>query len=168
VETEPLVGFFANTIVLRVDLAGNPSFRELVRRVRETALGAYAHQDLPFEKIVEVVRPVRDPGRNPIFQANFRLSAASPSLELEGITAEPVAIDPGISRFDLALDLAVSPAGLVGYLEYDTALFSTATAARLTEQFLDIAAAVGDQPDRPIAELAPVRRIVDRRRGSPG
>jgi amino acid adenylation domain-containing protein len=167
-ETENLIGFFANTLALRVDLSGRPSFRDLVRRVREVALGAYAHQDLPFEKLVEVLRPPRDPSRNPIFQVNFRLGTDPPVLELEGISAEPVPVDPGISRFDLALDVTDGPAGLGGYLEYDTALFDADTAALLADDFQRLLRAVGEEPNRPILEHDCVRRIRNRRAGSPG
>ncbi len=163
VETEHLIGFFANTLVLRVDLSGEPSFRELLRRVRETALGAYAHQELPFEKLVEVLQPPRDPSRNPIFQVNFRLSAEAPVLELEGIVSEPVHVDPGISRFDLALDLTDGPGGLSGYLEYDTALFTAQSISRIVGELLELMRALGREPDRSILELPSVRRIAGRR-----
>jgi hypothetical protein len=168
VETENLIGFFANTLVVRVDLSGGPSFRKLVRRVRQSALGAYSHQDLPFEKLVEVVRPPRDPSRNPIFQVNFRLSTEPRVLELDGINTEPVPVDPGISRFDLALDLVAGPAGLTGYLEYDTALFTAETASRMTDEFQELLRAVGQDPDRPIVDHDCARRMVERREGESG
>ena len=164
VETENLIGFFANTLVLRVDLSGGPSYREVVRRVKESALGAYANQDLPFEKIVEVVRPPRDPSRNPIFQVNFRLSSDAPVLGLTGIEAQPAPIDPGISRFDLALDLMAGEDGLSGYLEYDTALFEAATASRIAAEFAELLAAVGREPDRPLFEHECVRRLAEWRK----
>jgi amino acid adenylation domain-containing protein len=158
VEIEHLIGFFANTLVLRDDLSGAPTFRQLIARVRDTALEAYGHQDLPFEKVVEAARPPRDPSRNPVFQVNFRLGAQAPGLDLEGVEAEALAVDPGISRFDLAIDLTATDDGLRGHLEYDTALFSPATAARLVDLFLDILRAVAQSPDVPIDQLAPVRR----------
>jgi amino acid adenylation domain-containing protein len=167
VESEPLIGFFANTLVLRTDISGQPSYRELLRRVRAAALEAYAHQDLPFEKLVEVVRPPRDPSRNPIFQVNFRVGAAPPELQLQGIATEPLALDPGISRFDLALDLVAGRDGLSGYLEYDSVLFSAASAARMAQALLDIMRAVAHEPDRPVFELAAVRQIVARHAGAP-
>ncbi len=167
IETENLIGFFANTLALRVNLSGRPSFRDLVGRVREVALGAYANQDLPFEKLVEVLRPPRDPSRNPIFQVNFRLGTDPPVLALNGISAEPVPVDPGISRFDLALDVTDGPAGLAGYLEYDTALFDADTAALLEDDFQRLLRAVGEEPDRPIAEHDCVQRMRKQRAGSP-
>ncbi len=163
VETENLIGFFANTLVLRVGLAEGPSFREVVRRVKESALGAYANQDLPFEKLVEVVRPPRDPSRNPIFQANFRLSTDPPVLELDGLRTKAAPLDPGISRFDLALDVTAGPEGMSGYLEYDTALFTAETAARIADDFEELMCAVGREPDRPITDHECVRLMVERR-----
>jgi non-ribosomal peptide synthetase component F len=168
VETEPLIGFFSNTIVLRADLSGNPSFREIVRRVRESAIGAYAHQDLPFEKIVEVLRPARDPSRNPIFQVNFRLGAAPERLELEGMDIEPVSVDPGISRFDLAIDLVATFEGLTGYLEYDTALFTPQSAARMSDELFEILRAAGRDPDLPMIEYACVRSHLERSQKASG
>jgi non-ribosomal peptide synthetase component F len=126
--------------------------------MRETALRAYAHQDVPFEKIVEVVRPVRDPSRNPVFQANFRVGNAPPELSLPGIEAQALAVDAGISRFDLAIDLTHYSDGLRGHLEYDTGLFSEQTADRLAQTFLALVAAVAQHPDTSVLELEPVRR----------
>ena len=163
VETENLIGFFANTLALRADLSGEPSFREVVRRVKESALGAYANQDLPFEKLVEIVAPPRDPSRNPVFQANFRLSTEPPVLQLDGIRTEAAPVDPGISRFDLALDVVAGADGMTGYLEYDTALFTAETASRMTDDFAELLGAVGREPDRPIVALDCVRRMVERR-----
>jgi len=158
-ELEPIIGFFANTLVYRTDLAGQPSFRALLGRVRETALGALAHQDLPFEKTVEAVNPPRDPSRNPLVQVNLRVEGREPEIRLHGLRCEPLALDPGIARFDLAIELAVTGDGLEGYLEYDSALFDRATAVTFARDFVEILEAVSASPDRPLAELAPVRRI---------
>jgi hypothetical protein len=158
IELERLIGFFANTLVLRTDVSGDPTFRELVRRVRDSALGAYEH-DLPFEKLVEVVRPPRDPSRNPIFQVNVRVGARQPELELVGVQVERLPIDPGISRFDLALDLVATDDGLEGHLEYDTALFGETTAARWAQAFLRLLEAVTEEPDRRLGELQVLREL---------
>jgi Condensation domain len=158
-ELESIVGFFANTLVYRTDLSGQPSFRTLLGRVRETALGALAHQDLPFETIVQTVNPPRDPSRNPLVQVNLRVEGREPELRLAGVRSAPLVLDPGIARFDLAIELGVTDDGLEGYLEYDSALFDRATAVTFARDFLDILTAVIASPDRPLAELEPVRQI---------
>jgi Condensation domain len=162
-ELERIVGCFANTLVYRTSLADGPSFRQLVGRVRETALGVYAHQELPFEKIVEAVAPPRDPSRNPLVQVNMRLEGDEPQLRLGGTSCEPIALDPGIARFDLAIELAPDGDGYAGYLEYDTALFQASTAEAFASDFLAISEAMVASPDQPIAELSSVIEIRGRR-----
>ncbi len=154
IELQPLIGFFTNTLALRTRLDGNPSFREVMRRARETALGAYAHQDLPFEKVVEALRPKRDPSFNPLFQVNFRAQETQrPALRLAGIQAEPIPVDIGFSRFDLALEVELREHELAGYLEYDRDLFDTGTIAGLVEDLGALLAGVGADPDAPILAL---------------
>jgi non-ribosomal peptide synthetase component F len=124
-EFEQLIGFFANTIVVRVRLAGNPPFVTLVERVRESALGAYDHQHVPFEQIVEAVRPQRDPGVNPLFQVNFRVRVGEPpQLELSGATTRR-----------LPVELQLADDGLVAELIYNTDLFDEATIVGLSADF---------------------------------
>ncbi len=112
-EIEGLIGFFVNTLVMRTDLSGNPTFRELSRRVREVCLGAYAHQDLPFERLVEELHLERNLGRNPLFQVMFVLQNASlQTIGLPGLTLSPVEIDSGTAHFDLTLHIADTEQGL--------------------------------------------------------
>ncbi len=162
-ELERVIGFFANTLVYRTDLSGSPSFRELVGRVRDTAIGVYAHQDLPFEKVVEALKPPRDPSRNPLVQVNMRVEGREPELQLRGLRATPLVIDPGIARFDLAIELGATDDGYAGYLEYDAALFDSDTAAAFARDFTSLLEAAVDSPDRPLATLAPVRQILQLR-----
>ena len=132
VETEGLIGFFVNTLVLRTDLSGNPSFRELLDRVREVALGAYSHQDLPFEKLLETLQPPRDLSRTPLFQVLFVLqNTPRQPPELLGLSVEPLEIAPETANFDVWLNLSETPEGLRGWLEYSTDLFDAATIARM-------------------------------------
>jgi hypothetical protein len=151
VELEGLIGFFSNTLVLRTRLGGNPTFRQVIAGARETALGAYAHQDLPFEKVVEAVRPARDPSVNPLFQVNFRVqSDPAPALRLGGTSITPVDIDLGFSRFDLALELQVQPDALRGYFEYNVAIFDLEPIQRLTDEFANLLGQLVAQPDTPV------------------
>ncbi len=156
-ELEPVVGLFANTLVYRTSLAGEPSFRELVGRVRETALGVYAHQELPFEKIVEAAKPQRDASRNPLVQVNLRVEGREPVLSLRDLEVVPIPLDPGIARFELAIELGETDDGYDGYLEYDTALFDADTAAGYARDFIAILDQATQQPDTPLAELPAVR-----------
>src|SRR4029077_19017507 len=112
-ELEGLIGFFVNTLVLRTDVSGNPAFRELLARVRENALGAYTHQDLPFEKLVEELAPERDMSRNPLFQVMFVLqNAPGAPLVLEGLEVSRLSLEGHSAKFDLTLTLRETVAGL--------------------------------------------------------
>lgn len=124
VETEGLIGFFVNALVLRTDLSGNPSFRELLRRVRQVCLGAYSHQDLPFDRLVEELHLKRDLSRNPLFQVMFvLLNAPLRPLELPGLTLGPVEGDNETVYFDLTLQILDTEQGLTAAFVYNTDLF---------------------------------------------
>ncbi len=158
-EIEGLIGFFVNTLVLRTNLGGNLTFRELLSRVREMALGAYAHQDLPFEKLVQVLQPERRPSYNPLFQVAFALQTAPlGTLALPGLTTDLQLLDNGTAKFDLTLELWEKPEGLCGQWEYSTDLFDAATIVRMAGHYqtlLESTAATpeGGSPDRRLAEL---------------
>jgi hypothetical protein len=154
VELEPLIGFFSNTLVLRTRLNGNPTFRALIARVREAALEAYVHQDLPFEKVVDAVRPTRDPSSNPLFQVNFRVQTGEAGgLSLDGLDVAPVELDVGFSRFDLALELQLGSEGIGGYIEYNLDLFEPRTIARLAAELETLLTEALADPDLPILSL---------------
>jgi hypothetical protein len=160
VDLEPLIGFFSNTLVLRNRLAGNPTFVELLKRVRETTSGAIAHQELPFEKLVEILNVRRDPGFNPLFQVNFRAQAQPREpLQLPGLeTIETIPVDIGFSRFDLALELQVEDGELGGYFEYDEELFDAATIDGLASDFEELVRRVVANPETPLLALIPRTR----------
>ncbi len=154
IETEPMIGFFVNLLVLRGDLAGGPSFRELLRRVRTAALDAYAHQDVPFERLVEELSPPRDPSRTPLFQVSLALLNVPPaSLAMPGLTTELVDTDAGVSRFDLTLLLRDTAEGFVGPLEYAVDLFDAATAERLLGHYETLLTLALANPDQRVSEL---------------
>ena len=116
-EIESLIGFFVNTLVMRSDLSGNPPFRELLARVREVALGAYAHQDLPFEKLVEELQPERTLSHSPLFQVMFVLqNAPSRDLEVLGLSLDFMPIESRTAKFDLLLSMSENACGLKGIL----------------------------------------------------
>ena len=153
-EVEGLIGFFVNTLVLRTNLSGNPSFRELLGRVREVALDAYAHQDLPFEKLVHELQPERDMGRNPLFQVNFQLFSDMGNVEDAGpLDGENLEIEKGTANFDLALDLWEYPDGLWGTVEYSTDLFNEETIGRMVEHFRILLEGIVMDPDQHLFEL---------------
>jgi amino acid adenylation domain-containing protein len=135
-ELEGMVGFFVNMLVLRARLDANPSFRELLRQGREFALGAYAHQDVPFERLVEELRPPRDRSRSPLFQVGFAYQqAGGPALSLAGLTTRPLETERTTSKFELTLELVESAQGLQGLIEYNADLFDASTVARLARHF---------------------------------
>jgi amino acid adenylation domain-containing protein len=151
---EGLIGFFVNTLVLRTDLSGNPSFRALVGRVRAMTMDAYAHQELPFEKLVEELRPERDLSRHPLFQVLFELHA-TPTLHLQppGLEIQPIEIERTAAQFDLTLSMADRAEGLSGYVEYNTQLFERATIERLLGHFQMMLMSVVADPDQRVAAL---------------
>jgi amino acid adenylation domain-containing protein len=154
VETEKLIGFFVNTLVLRSDLSGNPSFRELLRRVREVALDAYAHQDVPFEKLVEELQPKRDPGRTPLFQVLFNLENVPPSaVKTHNLDIEEIELDSGTARFDLSMELVEKHGGLSCFLQYNSDLFDATTIARMAGHFRTLLEGIATDPDRHLGDL---------------
>ncbi|HEX6287675.1 MAG TPA: amino acid adenylation domain-containing protein, partial [Herpetosiphonaceae bacterium] len=153
-ELEGLIGFFANTLVLRTDLAGQPTFAEVVARVRTMTLDAFAHQDLPFEKLVEDLQPERDPSRTPLFQVMFALqNAPRADVELPHLRLEPVATITQTAKFDLSLSLVETPAGIRGQIEYRADLFVALTIARMAAHFQTLLAAIVGDPSRSIDRL---------------
>jgi len=159
-ETDAIIGMFINTLVLRTKISGDLTFREVMVRVRETTLGAIAHQDLPFEKIVEAVCPPRDLSRNALFQVNFRVqNNAAAQLQLPGLATESLdLVDNDSAKFDLALELPSSPESR-GYFEYSTDLFAEDTIARMAGDFYALLPALMAQPDVKLRKLDVVRRI---------
>ncbi len=153
-ETENLIGFFINTLVLRTDLSGDPTFRELLGRVKELTFGAYEHQDVPFEKLVEELQPERSLSRNPLFQVMFTLlNAPGQSLELPGLTLRPLPADSGTSQFDVALAMYDGEEGLRGAFGYITDLFDAATVARMVRHFHTLLESIVANPDQHLSAL---------------
>ncbi|MCP4654050.1 MAG: amino acid adenylation domain-containing protein [bacterium] len=161
-EIENLIGFFVNTLVLRQDLGREPSFDELLARVRQTALAAYAHQEVPFEQLVEELQPQRDRGRAPLFQVMFALQTApAEEAAIAGLTLSRTAPEVTAAKFDLTLDLTPRPAGLVGWIEYAPALYDASTVARLGRHFETLLASIVARPAEKISTLdllAPAER----------
>jgi amino acid adenylation domain-containing protein len=167
-EIEGLIGFFVNSLVLRTDLSGNPTFRELLSRVREVTLGAYSHQDLPFEKLVEELHPDRNLSQHPLFQVVFSLQNAPMSaLELPGLVPSFINVDFKKTRFDLELHLWKCSddfrslwganweysEGLRGVIVYNTNLFDKATISRMLEHFKTLLSSIMQNPEQRIANL---------------
>ncbi|MFJ6000412.1 amino acid adenylation domain-containing protein [Streptomyces sp. NPDC092370] len=153
---DEVVGFFANTLVLRTDTSGDPGFRELVARVRETDLAAYAHQDIPFERLVELLNPARSMARHPLFQVMLSHQARPPmDLALGEVAVRQEPVDMGTAKFDLAFEI-VEEHGRDGMrlgVEYSTDLFDHDTVANMATRFLRVLEAVTEDPDRPVGSL---------------
>ena len=153
-ELEQLIGFFVNTLVLRTDLSGEPSFQALLGRVKETALGAYAHQDLPFEKLVEELKPPRDLSRQPLFQVMFALqNAPTDELRLPGLQLSHLEVERKTTKFDLSLYLCETQRGLRGTIEYAAALFERTTIERLIIHFERLLERIVAAPDNSLPQL---------------
>jgi amino acid adenylation domain-containing protein len=152
-ELEPLIGFFVNSVALRTDLSGNPTFTELLKRVREVALSAYANQDLPFEKLVQDLQPKRDLSRSPFFQVMFQARHYSEVLRLPGIRAERFEFDTGIAKFDLALDILDKPEGMSCVFRYNIDLFDETTIRRMSEHFTTLLEGIAQNPEERVSTL---------------
>ena len=154
-EIEGLIGFFVNTLVLRTDLSGNPKFRELLGRVRGTALGAYVHQDMPFERLVEELQPERDASRTPLFQLMFVLqNTPGDTLDLPGVAVSRFRFDGRTtSEFDLILEMIDSPEGLKATLKYNSDLFDAITISRLAGHLRTLLEGVVADPDQRLSDL---------------
>jgi amino acid adenylation domain-containing protein/thioester reductase-like protein len=153
-EIEGLIGFFVNLLPLRTNLSGRPSFRELLQRVRDVALGAVAHQDIPFEKLVEKLQLERSLSHAPVFQVGFALqNVPLPALEYPGLRLTPFEFESGTAKLDLTLQLSEGPAGLSGRVDYSTELFDAATIARMTEHFQTLLEGIVANPSQRLSAL---------------
>jgi len=153
-ELEGMIGFFVNTLVMRGDLSGNPTFAELLQETRDRAIDAYAHQDLPFEKLVEELNPVRDARRNPLFQVMFTLQTAREyALRLRGLDITRIPLYSGTSKFDLTLHVADAQGRLECGFEYCTDLFDASTIARMGRHFVGLLEGIVDNPQTRIGDL---------------
>ncbi|ASS75353.1 hypothetical protein CIG75_10355 [Tumebacillus algifaecis] len=154
-ETEGLIGCFVNTLVMRTDLANDPSFAETIGRVREVALGAYAHQDVPFERLVEEFHPERDRSRSPIFQVMFSLQNTPASdVHLSDLTLSVLPAEERSAKFDLTLAMTQLPSGLAGSIEYSTDLFDRATISRMIAHFENLLRSAAHDAGQRLSELS--------------
>jgi amino acid adenylation domain-containing protein len=150
-ELEGMIGYFLNTLVVRTDLSGNPTFKELLARVREVTIGAYTHQELPFQKLVEEIQPERNLSYNPLFQVVFVLEP--PLAEMDGWRISQLDIDTGTAKFDLNLELDERPSGIIGRIEYNTDLFEASTISRTIGHFQTLLEGIVSNPEQKISEL---------------
>jgi amino acid adenylation domain-containing protein/non-ribosomal peptide synthase protein (TIGR01720 family) len=163
-EMEQLIGFFSNTLVLRAELNGNPTFHEVLERVRTDALASYAYQDLPFEHLVETLQPERDLSRMPLVQVMFVFdNAPIPTLELPHVTIQPLVAESGTSKFDLTLAITEDNEGLELAVEYSTDLFEAETIRYMLDHYQIILRAALANPDVHVAEM-PLLSEVERQR----
>ncbi|MGE0472115.1 MAG: amino acid adenylation domain-containing protein [Nitrospirales bacterium] len=154
-ELEGLIGFFVNTLVFRMQIIGQPTFREILHQVRETCLDAYAHQDLPFEKLVEALQPVRDPSRHPLFQVMFQLfTKSNAALEIPGITITKENFFLETAKFDLNCALQENTSALMGTLEFNSDLFASATIQRMIEHYRQLLEGLVTNPNRPVNTIS--------------
>jgi len=153
-ELENIIGLFVNTLVLRTSLSRDPSFRELLQRVKTTALEAYSHQEMPFEKLVEELNPQRNLSINPVFQVMLQLqNAPMPPAHIAGTAITPIQIDTGFSQVDLSLTLWEEQGILKGSFEYNTDLFAPSTVQRFTTHFLTLLEGILEEVEKPIDSL---------------
>ncbi|KAB8315453.1 amino acid adenylation domain-containing protein [Tolypothrix campylonemoides VB511288] len=154
-ELEGMLGLFVNTLVLRNNLSGNPSFREFLHRVREVTLDAYAHQDLPFEMLVEELQPERDLSRNPLYEIMFVLQNSPVSVQsVSGLTLRTLEFDSGTAQLDIFLSMSESPEGLTGCLEYNTDIFDSTTITQFINNFQNLLENIVANPEQRICELS--------------
>ncbi|PTL74997.1 non-ribosomal peptide synthetase [Vitiosangium sp. GDMCC 1.1324] len=163
-EVEGLIGFFVNMLVMRAKVRGEEPFRELLRQVKEMALGAFAHQEVPFEKLVEELKPARDTRRTPLFQVVFVLqNAPLGELSLPGLTLQPLGVEGRTAKYELTLSLTETPGGLEGGVEYNTDLFDAETVDRMMAHYVRLLEGAIANPEQPVAVL-PLLTGEERRR----
>ncbi|MFE2071242.1 condensation domain-containing protein, partial [Streptomyces sp. NPDC059467] len=167
---DDMVGFFVNTLVLRTDLSGDPTFREVVERVREADLAAFTHEDVPFERLVEILNPARSMARHPLFQVMLAFqNNVRPELDLPGVRADVEPVQGAVAKFDLSFSLTEThgvdgkPAGLEGQLDYRTDLFAETTVRSLADRLLRVLNAAVAEPGRSVREID-VLGVEERRR----
>ncbi|GHO60113.1 hypothetical protein KSB_85880 [Ktedonobacter robiniae] len=155
-ELEHIIGLFVNTLVLRTDLSGNPSFVDLLARVREVALGAYTYQDIPFEQLVEALQPTRDMSRSPLFQVMFTTQQVRPTTSgtVETVAVQSLKVEQQTARFDLTLSVTMSPQGLYCSVEYSTDLFKAQTISTLLQHWQTLLEAIVRTPRARLADLS--------------
>jgi non-ribosomal peptide synthetase component F len=152
--TESLIGFFVNTLVMRLSLPPEITFKALLKHVQEVALGAYAHQDLPFEMLVKELQPERHPGCHPLVQTVLTLqNAPIKTLELVGLTLDSVGIESGTSKFDIVINVWQTGQGLTGSIEYNSDLFDRSTITHMADHLERLLKSAMDDPDVPIDSL---------------
>ena len=154
VELEELIGCFLNTLVLRTHMPANLRFRELLQRVRETTLQAYAHQELPFEKLIEALKPERNPSYMPLYQVLLDvINTPSQAVEVPNLTLSPMTSDTGTAKLELVMDVWDSDNGLGGLVEYKTDLFDRETIVKMLGHFATLLGSIVDQPDTRLSAL---------------
>jgi amino acid adenylation domain-containing protein len=153
-ELEPLIGFFVNTLVLRTNLEDNPRFDELLAQIRQTTLDAYAHQDVPFDKLVEILQPERSLSHNPLFQVMFILqNGTATAKQMSDVTLTPLAVEQVTAQFDLTLSMEQTTEGLTGFWQYNSDLFEPQTIARMTGHFQVLLEAITTFPQMTVTSL---------------
>ncbi len=153
-QTKNIIGLFLNTLVMRANFTDNPRFDDLLKRTRQTALDGYAHQDLPFEELVDALQPPRNASYNPVFQVMFvHQKSALDEIDLPGLAVSEVPVDIGVSKFDLTLFVRESEQGLSAGLEYNTDLFDPATADRILSHFKTLTASIVANPQQSVSDL---------------
>ena len=163
-ETEGLIGFFLNTLCLRADLSDNPSFSDLLQQVSRSTLSAYAHQDLPFESLVEAIKPPRDTSRSPLFQVLFTLqNAPATDKKFDDLQLEGVLLNQNTAKFELSLGVQETPDGLLAGFEYNTDLFDRDTIEVMFDHFERILTSIVANPGCAVRDLPMLARMKSRR-----
>ncbi|NJN10675.1 MAG: amino acid adenylation domain-containing protein, partial [Richelia sp. RM1_1_1] len=152
-EVKGLIGFFVNTLVLRTDISGNPTFAELLKRVKKVALEAYTHQDLPFEQLVEAVKPERDTSRTPLFQVMFSVQDYSQLPDIPDLTLNLVKIEPETAQFDLSVSIELRQTAVIASFEYNTDLFDNLTITTMLRHFENLLWGVAENPQLRLSQL---------------
>jgi non-ribosomal peptide synthetase component F len=163
-ETERLIGYFVNILIMRADLSGDPTFKELLARTRETVLGAYTHKDLPFARLVDEISPHRSLSRNPLLQVVFGLNNVPiPNPQLSTLTLTELPIDSGTVQWDLILRMIESEDRLTASLQYSTNLYARSTAVRLLEHYEIVLNEIMTKPEARLKEIKAALAEADRR-----